>query len=323
MKLFSAILVLLTGCMMAAAQTVPNGMTYQGRLTDASNAPVPDGNGYEIEVRLWSASTGGTLLWGTRYTGIPLKNGTFNLILGPGGTPIAGASTTDLKTAFITSTVHLGLTTTKTATGAAVTSPTEILPRQEIFSTPFAFRSDKAEDSTKLGGQPAGYYSPTGSIVAFAGTTVPAGWLLCDGSTVTSTAYPALFSAIGTTFGTTGVGTFKLPDMRGRFPLGTNPSPLPEAPTARHLAQSGGAETHTLTLAEIPSHSHDQRYSTGQNNGATGVYVAGLTYADGAARGLRSTTYDQQSPLPIVPTGGGEPHNNMPPFVVFNFIIKH
>ncbi len=129
---------------LAVAQTVPSGMTYQGRLTDASNAPVPDGTGYEIEVRLWSAPTGGTLLWGTRYSGVPLKGGAFNLILGSGGTSIAGATTTDLKAAFNNPTVHLGLTTTKSASGAAIQSPTEILPRQQIFSTPYAFRAQTA-----------------------------------------------------------------------------------------------------------------------------------------------------------------------------------
>lgn len=109
-------------------------MTYLDRLTDSSNAPVPDGTGYEIEVRLWSAPAGGSLLWGTRYTGVPLKSGAFNLILGSGGTPIPGATHTDLKLAFNTPTAHLCLTTTKNATGATIPSSTEILPRKQTFS---------------------------------------------------------------------------------------------------------------------------------------------------------------------------------------------
>lgn len=125
-------------------QAVPAGMTYQGRLTDTSGAPVPDGIGYEIEVRLWNASTGGTLLWGSRYTGVPLKSGALNLILGSGGTPIVGAATTDLKAAFSAANVHLGLTATKNATGVSIPSPSEILPRQQIFSSPYAFRAEVA-----------------------------------------------------------------------------------------------------------------------------------------------------------------------------------
>ena len=118
LQLFIAIL--FTGLSLspkAHAQSVPAGMTYQGRLTDASNSPVPDGSGYEIEVRLWSASTGGTLLWGTRYTGVPLKSGAFNLILGSGGTPISGATTTDLKSTFSTVPIYIGITMTKRITG--------------------------------------------------------------------------------------------------------------------------------------------------------------------------------------------------------------
>lgn len=131
-------------CSAIAQSSVPPGMTYQGRLIDANSTPVPDGTGYEIEVRLWNASTGGNLLWGTRYTGVPLKNGAFNLILGSGGTSISGASTTDLKAAFSTSTVYLGLTATKNAAGAAIPSPTEILPRQQLLASPYAFRAEIA-----------------------------------------------------------------------------------------------------------------------------------------------------------------------------------
>lgn len=141
MKLIFLTFVLTTSVL---AQMVPVGMTYQGRLSDASGAPVPDGIGYEIEIRLWNSSTGGTLLWGARYTGVPLKIGAFNLILGSGGTPISGAATTDLKTAFSSANVHLGLTATKNASGASIPSPAEILPRQQIFSTPYAFRAETA-----------------------------------------------------------------------------------------------------------------------------------------------------------------------------------
>lgn len=70
---------LVVGFTPVIAQTDPTGITYQGRLTDASNAPVPHGAGYAIEVRLWSARTGVTLLWGTRYTGVPLQKRSLQL----------------------------------------------------------------------------------------------------------------------------------------------------------------------------------------------------------------------------------------------------
>ena len=247
----------------AFAQTVPSGMTYQGRLTDASNAPVPDGTGYEIEVRLWSAPTGGTLLWGTRYTGVPLKSGAFNLILGSGGTSIPGAATTDIKAAFNipnTNGIHLGLTTTKTATGAAIPSPTEILPRQQIFSTPYAFKAATVEpnavDSTvikdqsivlaDLSAKVAEALTPIGSVLSYVGTTAPQGWLICDGSPVSRQQYPALFVIMGTSHGSgDGSTTFNLPDYRGRFlrgvdgPDGSNADRDPDSST-RLASNPGG-----------------------------------------------------------------------------------
>ena len=129
-----------------AQTTVPSGMTYQGRLTDSNGTPSPDGTGYEIEVRLWTTATGGTTpIWAARYAGIPLKNGGFSLILGaPGGIAIGGAIA-DLKTVFTTTqTTYLGLTVTKGASGAAIPGAAEILPRQQLFSTPYAFRSEVA-----------------------------------------------------------------------------------------------------------------------------------------------------------------------------------
>ncbi len=222
---------------LTAQTVVPGNITYQGRLTDAGNAPLPDGTGYEIEVRLWSAITGGTLLWGTRYTGIPLKGGAFNLILGSGGTAIAGAATTDLKAAFNTATVHLGLTTTRSANGAAIPSPSEILPRQQIFSTPYSFKAATVEpngvDSTAIKDQAialadlsakvAEALTPTGSVLSYVGTTAPQGWLLCDGAAVSRQQYPALFAIMGTSHGRgDGTTTFNLPDYRGRFLRGVD-----------------------------------------------------------------------------------------------------
>ncbi len=142
-----ALAVLAASCAGLAAQAIPSGMAYQGRLADSSSSPLPDGTGYEIEVRLWSAPAGGTLLWGARYSGIPVKNGAFNLVLGAaGGFPLAGASAADIMAAFNASpAVHLAITVTKGASGAVIAGPTEILPRQQILSAPFAFRAGVAD----------------------------------------------------------------------------------------------------------------------------------------------------------------------------------
>lgn len=115
---------------------------------------------------------------------------------------------------------------------------------------------------------------PTGVISQFAGSSAPTGYLLCTGQQVAIASYPALYSVIGTTYGalTNGSGAsgtthFRLPDLRGRIPLGSgtgagdgssgsNTAPSGTSLTPRSLGQWGGAQTHQLSPAEIPAHSH-------------------------------------------------------------------
>lgn len=146
--------------------------------------------------------------------------------------------------------------------------------------------------------------TPSGAILQFAGTSAPTNWLLCDGALISRTTYADLFSAIGTTYGAgDGSTTFKLPDLRGRVPVGAGQG---SGLTNRTMAQSSGAETHTLSVSEIPSHSHDlPLQSTGP---AGGGFLAGYP---STGTGIVSST-----------TGGGQAHNNMQPYLVVNHIIK-
>ena len=125
-----------------AQSPTPAITNFQGRITDANGNPAPSGTGYEMEVRIWSAGTGGTLIWGTRYTGIAVQNGAYSVILGSGGTPITGAQTTDLRTAFESPARYLGVTVTKNAAGNSISSPSEMLPRQQMMTVPYAFKAD-------------------------------------------------------------------------------------------------------------------------------------------------------------------------------------
>jgi microcystin-dependent protein len=144
---------------------------------------------------------------------------------------------------------------------------------------------------------------PSGSITMFGGTTAPSGWLLCDGSAVSRTTYAALFTAISTAHGAgDGSTTFNLPDMRGRAPIGAgNGSGL----SARTLGGKVGAETHSLSVSEMPAHTHDY---TGLGGSGTTPFVQGI--------GPVFTTTTTSS------AGGGAAHNNMQPSYVVNFIIK-
>jgi len=112
--------------------------------------------------------------------------------------------------------------------------------------------------------------SPVGSIVSYVMPSPPRGWLNCDGAEINLNIYRDLYNVIGTTFGTTSTPhlTFKLPDLRGRIPLGNG---LGAGLTTRTLGDASGEEMHRLTIAEMPAHNH-----TG-NTDASGSHIHGIT----------------------------------------------
>ena len=157
---------------------------------------------------------------------------------------------------------------------------------------------------------------PAGAITMYGVASAPTGWLLCDGSSVLRASFPALFSAIGTTFGSADGTHFNVPDMRGRAPVGTGTGTgggasgtgLPtggSALTARALAGWNGEETHTLITAEIPAHHHTVNFTL---TGGSGGNVIGTVGAN-----------DDQL---TGDTGGGGAHNNIQPTMGVAFIIK-
>lgn len=95
--------------------------------------------------------------------------------------------------------------------------------------------------------------APTGVINAYAGSIAPSGWLLCDGAAVSRATYADLFALIGTTYGAgDGTSTFNVPNLKGRVAVGRDATQT----EFDVLGETGGAKTHTLTSAEMPSHSH-------------------------------------------------------------------
>jgi microcystin-dependent protein len=148
---------------------------------------------------------------------------------------------------------------------------------------------------------------PAGTVAAFAGTTVPAGWLLCDGSTVSPALYPALFSAINTQYGGDGTSTFVVPDLRGRTVLGTGQG---AGLTNRALGDTGGEERHTLSIAEMPSHTHHEQ---GTNR---------LDVANGGGIHVQDVDNATFATITTAATGGGQPHSVMSPFLTLSYIIK-
>lgn len=145
----------------------------------------------------------------------------------------------------------------------------------------------------------------------------PRGWALCNGQLLSIAQNTALFSLLGTTYGGNGTTNFALPDLRGRVPVSSGQGP---GLSSYLLGQTGGAETYTLTLNQMPAHSHilmaDTSVGTSERpNGALPARnAAGVPQYGTQATGTMTSGALQSS-------GGGQPHDTMQPYVTLNWII--
>jgi microcystin-dependent protein len=147
----------------------------------------------------------------------------------------------------------------------------------------------------------------------------PVGWAFCDGSLIPISENDALFNLIGTTYGGDGQNTFALPDLRSRIPvhMGTD-----RQGTNWALGQQAGAETVTLNVPQLPVHSH---VASGVKSSTNGVASPANNTWGGVTA---SNPYTDQPPdstmnsSSIGPAGGSQPHDNMMPFLVVNFVIS-
>jgi len=153
----------------------------------------------------------------------------------------------------------------------------------------------------------------------FGGNFAPAGWALCQGQLLPISENDTLFNLIGTTYGGDGQETFALPDLQGRIPLHQGQGPgLSQNYT---IGEKAGVENVTVSTNQLPSHTHGFTANTALALSAdpTGNIVAqpvtlNLFFGDVAAAPLNGQA--------ILPTGGSQPHDNMQPFLVLNFIIS-
>ena len=150
----------------------------------------------------------------------------------------------------------------------------------------------------------------------FAGSFAPAGWMFCDGQLIPISENDALFTLIGTTYGGDGQETFALPNLQSRVPMhqGTN------AGQTFQLGEAAGVESVTLTIQQIPTHTHALLASgagatTQTPGGNVGAVAAAQVYSSASSPVGMST----QS---ISPIGGSQPHENLQPYLCISFIIS-
>ena len=152
-----------------------------------------------------------------------------------------------------------------------------------------------------------------GEIRIFAGHIAPAGWMFCEGQLLPISENETLFLLIGTTYGGDGQSTFALPDLRGRLPIHQGNGFV--------LAETGGAEEITLTVNQIPAHSHAV---LANSQVATDTTPSSNTVPSSPSPTIYTsrTPTVGMSPQIVSSIGGSQPHNNFQPYLCVNFIIS-
>lgn len=157
-----------------------------------------------------------------------------------------------------------------------------------------------------------------GEIRMFAGNFAPRGWAFCDGQLLAVSQNDALFSLLGTIYGGDGRTTFGLPDLRGRIPIHAGHGP---GLSERRLGSSGGPEQVTLTVNQLPSHTHEPfQASSDRGNEANpgGNVLAESPQISMYIEDPASVSLDAPS---VTSVGGSQPHTNLMPFLCVHFII--
>ncbi len=152
-----------------------------------------------------------------------------------------------------------------------------------------------------------------GEIRMFAGNFAPVGWMFCEGQLLPISENETLFQLIGTTYGGDGESTFALPDLRGRLPIHQGNGFI--------LAETGGAEEITLTVNQIPVHTHPflASLSPGTGSNPQGNLPCQPPQIQPY---IEDVTGTNMNPSIVTPVGGSQPHTNLQPYLCIDFIIS-
>lgn len=158
-----------------------------------------------------------------------------------------------------------------------------------------------------------------GEIRMFAGNFAPAGWAFCNGQQLAISENDALFTLIGTTYGGDGQETFNLPNLASRFPIhqGTGPDG-----TTYQLGEMAGTESETLTVQQIPNHSHPMTANDSQPGNQISPAGSLPAISFNVVPFINDSTTGNFNAGAVNPIGGSQPHENVQPFLCINFIIS-
>lgn len=284
---------------------VPDQVSYEGRLLNADGSAV---NGaVPIAVCVYTAQSGGELVYTQHIGSVTVADGLYSFSWG--ATSLMPALTNDqcwLET-------HINGET--------------MSPRTRLLAVPYARKATYCEELEGMNlSDVLAAASPPGIISPYAGSTPPAGWLLCDGSAVSRDDYAGLFAAIGTTYGAgDGSTTFHVPNLKGRVIVGVDAADS----QFDQVGEAGGAKTHTLSVDEMPSHNHGVN-DPGHNHSLSDIRSSEhCTGSDcnwktkSANNGSSYSTASSATGISIQNRGGGQPHNNLQPYVCVNYIIRY
>jgi len=276
-------------------------MSYQGFLVDGNGnalgqtAPA----NYDVTFSIWDAQTGGHNLWSESQT-ITVDKGYFSVLLGEG---IASQSSPALSTLFTDSGAsERYVEITVKGIGGTSSGDLTIAPRLRLLTSPYAFLARHAVnmtgaatinvnseikadsfsgkgtnltgiDTNSLVQEVVEALCPAGTIIAYAGTAIPAGWLLCDGRSLDVEDYPKLYAAIGKNWGSSGANQFNLPDLRGMFLRGVSGTRTDNYrdlyPASRTASASGGNVGNavgSVRLNTLAVHRHVWGFATDGND---------------------------------------------------------